>query len=297
LLQMKLPMIPADLSDSAPVFNASSDRILIFSEQKTGTNTLQDTLGQVTLDHKRLPQWEAGDFPDVYPENVKTHSSGIARDWLKKVPPEKNVWVFKSVRNTYSRALSYFFQSVCDYGKNETCKAGLTADNLDDSVMKRMVADFDEWVQTEYVRRLQGNGGDATPSVFGDVTGVDVIQNDFDFKERRMLLQTQRGESKLYVVLLRLEDADQWETILQPLLPEYQAGGVNGGGTNLAGEKWYADVYNQFEKIYRFSGETVSMLKEADMNNHFYSRSELATFEAHAKGRQIRDWWKVWKVW
>jgi len=271
--------------DDLPEYSETTDQILIFSEQKTGSNTLQDTLGEVTLQHKRLEQFDPYMLMDEYPPNIKTHYGTIARDFLQKAPSGKNVWIFKSVRNTYARATSYFFQQLCTFGRNratreedqKACREKLAI--LDDATMHDLYGRFDSWMKSDFMSQLRNESSMsvAIPSVFTDVTGVDVFQTKFE--GGRLVFEQKRGTNKLYVVVLRLEEVDQWETILKPMFPEYKAGGANRGAS-----KWYGAAYDKFKASYKFSDEDVSELRKADLNSRFYTNSEWEGFEASAKG-------------
>lgn len=283
--------------DALPVYNASTDQILVFSEQKTGSNTLQDTLGQVVPAHERLPQIEADMFMEVYPPNIKTHFAAVAKDYLAKAPPGKNVWIFKSVRNTYARAISYYFQQICDFGLNETCRKEMASDKLDVPKMERVVEDFDYFLTHAFLYELQNRPFKtlvATPTVFSDVTGEDIFQTKFNSTKGSLVFQIARGASNVNIVVLRLEDVARWEAILQPMFPDFVMGGINHGGTNRASEKWYIDVYNKFVARYNFSLDAVntskgdsSSLRHEDGDSRFYSDSEWASFEEDAKAGTI----------
>jgi len=290
LLQLESPHrhegLKPIVEDDLPVYNGTTDQILVFSEQKTGSNTLQDTLGKVTPQHERLVQFDPDMLMEVYPPSIKTHYGQIARDFLEKTPPGKNVWVFKSVRNTYARATSYFFQQLCTFGKSvarkeedqKACKEELAIDKLDNSTMHKLEERFDSWMKSNYMSQLQNESMSvAIPSVFTDITGVDVFQTKF--KDGRLVFEQNRGTDKLYVVVLRLEEVDKWETILKPMFPDYKA-----GGTNLGEDKWYAAAYDMFKARYKFSDEAVSELRKADLDSRFYTQSEWEGFEASAKG-------------
>jgi len=243
-------------------------------------------------EHQRLPQLDYSVRMDVYPPNIKTHYASTARDYLEKTPPEKNVWIFKSVRNTYARATSYFFQQLCSHGQDEACKKALTLDKLDASTMQGLVQRFDSWLNSEYMAQLQNESiSVAIPTVFADVTGVGVFQGEFDSFEGKLVFKKKEGKRMIFVVILRLEEVDRWDIILKPMFADYTAnvgrtGHFKVGGSNPATVKWYSDAYAEFKAIYRFSNQVVSELRQADLDSRFYSQSEWAGFEASAKGAE-----------
>lgn len=255
----------------APVFDPANDRILIFTQGKTGSSTLQTSFGKIMQPANWLPY--CSELQVDYPPHMKTHSAVVAADFLQNVPDGTTVWILNPVRHIYTRAISEYFQSVshmCDDGKDEKCSEALTA--------------------TEFVNAFDHHhtqGSNWLTKSFKDAIGVDLLQPKFNQRQGKLFLESSLANRKIYTVVLRLEDANRWQSILQRMFPGFRT--IN---QNVGGERWYAEIYAQFKAAFRYTQHDLSVMNRVDDSTHFYSKEEQALFRRNAEtdGEGFKTW-------
>ena len=84
-----------------PMFNRDSDRILMYTQGKTGSSVLQVALGKLGEGGEKIPWF--GNIQNEYPNNIKTHQHQMAKDFLEKTSAKCRVWVVLSVRHVLAK--------------------------------------------------------------------------------------------------------------------------------------------------------------------------------------------------
>mmetsp|Transcript_39739 Transcript_39739/g.106606 ORF Transcript_39739/g.106606 Transcript_39739/m.106606 type:complete len:214 (-) Transcript_39739:188-829(-) len=120
------------------------------------------------------------------------------------------------------------------------------------------------------------------PSAFSDhwktlaeLTGVDVMEQQFDFDGHQLLAHN--AATNVSVLVLRLEDIGYWQEIMKQHVPNFVVRTQNVGS-----QKGYADQYEAFEKshiyIYIFPPDALRTIR-SHKHNHFYTTEERNRFE------------------
>jgi len=221
-------------SSDLPCFDATRDRLLIFTDAKTGSQSLQYSL------QNSLPFFpgHVSELMKEYPLHMKCHNPVIAKDFLTKVKKNSTVWIVKSIRSVLERRISAYFQTLCrDNSENHCfdCKVCSEDDpSATSSAIKELVENFKEYESSHYNFSAIGS--------FEKATGIDIVPSKFDHVEGRLLVQSSVDGLKINTVIVRLEDISKWPSIIQPMFPLYK-----NESSNIASEKWYADIYHVFK--------------------------------------------------
>jgi len=266
-----------------PVFNETHDQVLIFTEGKTGSNTLQNSFEDLTQPHFRPKYFTQPNT--TYPRHVKCHNGFVAKDFIEKLPQYSTVWLVKSVRFFPARTISNYFQFLCeeeayggvsvDYGTCKGCKVCAMKDVKDQALSEsawaemygELVKDFNQYAAT---RAGQGNLGHFNQSI-----GFHIDPKTFNHDEGRLLLERWKGDTKVNVVVLRVEDSASWVPTMQKMFKGYRT--VDG---NTAEAKWYADIYKRFQDTFRFSEDAkkLDLMAATDDDTLFYTQTEQDSF-------------------
>lgn len=102
-----------------------------------------------------------------------------------------------------------------------------------------------------------------------NVTGVDLSQHPFDFDKKRMFINGKYKDRTLNVLLLRMEDISEWESILAPIFPNFKL-----MPDNQANEKVYASFYSRFKSAFGFTQTEIDSILESSAELQFYRPSE-----------------------
>merc|ERR1719188_2817193 len=94
---------------------------------------------------------------------------------------------------------------------------------------------------------------------------------------------TFEGNKKLSILIIRVEDSDEWNDILRPFFPK-----VHIVKRNFAAGKWYGPVYRKFVETFQFKEHEVQKLLQSEMM-HFYTAAEKEEF------MKLANWTK--RVW
>lgn len=239
-------------SSDLPCFDATRDQLLIFTDPKTGSESLQHSL------QNSLPFFppHVPELMKEYPLHMKCHRADIATDFLTKVEKNSTVWIVKSVRSVLEQQISAFFQTLCrDEDKNhcfdcKVCRDDPTA-TATSSAIEELVENFKahcSWLFSSSGR--QSTAQFSAIEEFEKATGTDigpskfdhVGPSKFDHAEGRLLVQSSVNGLKINTVIVRLEDINRWPSIMKPMFPLY-----NNRSSNIGSEKWYADIYHVFK--------------------------------------------------
>lgn len=247
------------------VFNCERDYLLVYTLGKTGSTTFEDSFFKLCGDHHRIKWVNKPQDEPLHPnaKAIKTQIMGaqVAKDFLEKIPPRSNVWILTFVRDPFARMQSAFFQIMWK-------KIG--EDNAENMKLQELSSKFHKYVA--------GNMKAHTPyttfwSSFSQTIGVDILSKSFDFDAKKIFISEPINQRNQRTLLLRLEDVDQWSTILAP-----HFGGFELVVGNDSTEKWYRDLYEQFKSQFvwnRAEIDQLSTVKELQ----FYTQDEIQKFK------------------
>jgi hypothetical protein len=223
------------------------DYILSPTMPKVGSKTLIFSLGGI-------PYLAA---EEQYPPIIKAHSATVSTDFLQKIPAGKKVLIITSVRNSFFQQESLFFEGVM----NSQMVQFPSWDRVQKMSMGEVVAEFEKAVHPSAFHNWFS-------SDLKSITGVNVLEHEFNFRSKTLLVQHTENNVHITVLVLRVEDAMQWEYILNPILP-----GFKMKTSNQAEDKSCAELYKQFKESYRFPSSAVELISSSE-NMHFYTQAE-----------------------
>lgn len=231
---------------SVPPFSCTKDHLLLYTLGKTGSSTfqlsLQRSCGLRRFDFLTQPQ-------ETYPRAVKVqHSHEAAADFLAKLPSTGALWIVTLLRHPFQRIPSAFFQTHwCLYESG-----GL------EEAMRGFHEKLTRPLNTSsYYQRWM------------NVTGVDPFQHRFSLERKRMLIKTTYKGRTLNVLVLRVEDIHQWESIVAPYFPNFKL-----ISDNQANNKVYAELYSSFKSHFRFARSEIASVLQTSVELRFYSPRE-----------------------
>lgn len=248
---------------SEAVFDCKRDYLLMYTIGKTGSSTFQASFGKLC---GRYPRYlnsskdENRKFESAKEVKTQTHGDQVAKDFLEKVPPWSNVWIVTIVRDPFPRMLSHFFQ---------TMHTRLSRNRAEHIEMQELDSIFHSWFRAGV--NQQGPQSDYFTfwQRFSQTTGIDILSKPFDFATKKLFISEQIEKRYQHTLVLRLEDADEWPTILAP-----HFAGFKLIADNVAEDKWYSDLYEQFKQQFVWTQSEFDELSSAK-EMHFYSGDEI----------------------
>jgi len=224
------------------------DYILEPAMPKVGSRTMIFSLGGTPI-HKKQER---------YPPIIKAHDTGIALDFLKKMPSNKNVLVVTMARNPFSQQISLFFEGLT----NKHMTNHLKWDKAKDMNMKQLSDAFERAISPDSYNHWFSDD-------LQKITGVNVLNHRFDFNKKHMLVHSHTAKNtNMSVLVLRVEDAPEWENIMQSFLPGWKM-----QTKNQADDEQCADKYEEFKRSYHFPPRAVKIISSSD-HMHFYTKTE-----------------------
>lgn len=230
--------------------NCTTDRVMLYTLGKTGTSTLHKTIKAVC--GWGTPYQESTN--KSYHKGLKPQTNAeVARDFLSKIPENGKVWIVTLVRNPFQRIPSAFFQTLAvEHGYNVT--------------VQQAVKLFHEYLPTAL------NVEKDFFYTYDNVTGVDPFsqENPFEHEAKHMYVQKDGEKRRTKLLVLRMEDIDYWPRILVPYL-----GHLTLVSKNEASSKWYDDLYQQFQRVFKYTPEEVALIKQLP-ELKFYTPAEIS---------------------
>uniref|UniRef100_A0A7S4QG48 Sulfotransferase domain-containing protein n=1 Tax=Alexandrium monilatum TaxID=311494 RepID=A0A7S4QG48_9DINO len=244
-----------------------NDHIMVYSMTKVGSTSLWVALGS------KLEQWNyLEETNETYGSITKTHFPEVARDIVRKVPRDKTLWIFTSVRNPFARQVSAYFEDI----EQKRHLANLTEEQIMAMPMDEMHQDFlkrwpkenfgaDNWYSTEFAK----------------IAGVDLTAHKFPFGEGRLIVEGWVHGRPTIVVLLRAEDVCCWWDIMRHHVPNW-----NPVHKEDARELWYGRKYEEFKKNFTWPRHIVEAVSRAD-SLRWYTIAERAKMLRKALGEHL----------
>mmetsp|Transcript_26900 Transcript_26900/g.75174 ORF Transcript_26900/g.75174 Transcript_26900/m.75174 type:complete len:270 (-) Transcript_26900:195-1004(-) len=235
----------SSIHTDAHVHNGGYDHIMLFAMAKVGSETMKASLNATYV---------PGTLTS-YPPIVKVHYAKVANDYMQKLPPGSNTLVISIVRNPIDQQKSLFFQLLED-GFYPGLKLGQAS-----------VAQLVE----EFPKRIGPSAFSDHWKTLAELTGVDVMEQQFDFDGHQLLAHN--AATNVSVLVLRLEDIGYWQEIMTQHVPNFVLRTQNVGS-----QKGYADQYEAFKKSYLFPPDALRTIR-SHKHNHFYTTEERNRFE------------------
>lgn len=240
--------IQSGISKTPPTFSCERDSLLVYTLGKAGTTSFTDGIEKLCGHERKVVYLQGGTMPK-YPQNVKTHNGhDLAADFLEKVPADRPRWIVTMVRNPYDRLIARFFQTrFCEFD-------GLGNDDAIEAITSEMHSEARHYDTIEYFR------------LWNKTTGMDPLSWHFDESKKHIFAQGKLHGKPLNVIFLRMEDIDQWSSVLSSYFPNYKLGHDNVGDS-----KVYSDLYQEFKECFKYSEEDVKAIEQNSAEKHFYT--------------------------
>uniref|UniRef100_A0A7S4UP29 Sulfotransferase domain-containing protein n=1 Tax=Alexandrium monilatum TaxID=311494 RepID=A0A7S4UP29_9DINO len=252
---------------STLVFDYENDHALVFSMGKVGSTSLWVALGS------KLEQWNyLEETNETYGSITKTHFPEVARDIVRKVPRDKTLWIFTSVRNPFARQVSAYFEDI----EQKRHLGNLTEEQIMAIPMGEMQQNFlAGWPDSNW------GSDDWFSKEFAKVAGVDITKHKFPFEEGRLIVEGRVHGRPTIVVLLRAEDVCCWWDIMRHHVPNW-----NPVHKEDARELWYGRKYEEFKKNFTWPRHIVEAVSRAD-SLRWYTIAERAKMLRKALGEHL----------
>lgn len=253
---LRLPISDADQLEQ---FDPSKDFALIYTNGKVGSTSIWQAFGKLAGKAERD---YAGTTKPSYKRILKTHRPEVAADFINKAPSHANIWVMTSVRQPYTRLISAFFERVENgHLLSKERVLNMTMPELHQAFLDQLPAPS-RWFDD-----------------FDSVTGMNFTKYPFPENDGKLVVSSKAfSEKNVKVVLLRLEDVQQWDQIMS----QHVVGWQTPHGQN-PDDTWFADTYKEFLQTFTYSKD-VAKKYAIDDNMHFYTDIEQAAFLQHAVG-------------
>eukprot|EP00746_Dinoflagellata_sp_MGD_P158336 gnl/MRDRNA2_/MRDRNA2_86443_c0_seq1.p1 gnl/MRDRNA2_/MRDRNA2_86443_c0~~gnl/MRDRNA2_/MRDRNA2_86443_c0_seq1.p1 ORF type:complete len:308 (+),score=48.16 gnl/MRDRNA2_/MRDRNA2_86443_c0_seq1:109-1032(+) len=231
--------------------HCKTDHFLIYSLGKSGTSTMQKTLGDYCgYEFPYLPNKK-----EEYPQGMKNQlHHDVAADYLGKVPSGSTVWFITTVRNPFRRQISAFFQQFTNPEQCAKLKH-MSISDLIEKKHKNTVA-YNNGVERTFFQK------------FVETTSTDLTAMEFDFSKKRIFAEKKVDGKTFKFILLRVEDSESWSEILDEFFP-----GMEVSIGNQASKKCYAEEYKAFKQKFKYTQKEIDIIK-ASPELHFYNAAE-----------------------
>lgn len=238
------------------VFDDSKDYALVYSMPKVGSTSLWVGVGA----HRQIWAYYES-LNETYKHIAKTHVHAIAKDFLRKVPEGRRIWLFCAVRNPFARLASLYWEDIeMERHLSDLSQEQILAMNTSD-----LHLDFlQNW--TLHLR------DDFFSRDLLDAVGVDLSQIKFPFEAGKMMIEGTAFGKQVVVVVLRAEDVKVWWDIMRHNVPTWASGHKQN-----AKDLWYGAKYQEFRRTFRWPGWAIDELLAGD-SLRFYTIAERATF-------------------
>lgn len=239
-------------------FDPSHDGMMVYSEPKTGSGSLEWSAGLMLEPPCRVRHARGT-------RAIMCHAESCATDFLNSRPSGSRTWILSSNRNPFEMRPSALFQEI--YGH-------WTADDIRTANMSALSDTF----HTKY--------GKSSPrwwtKHFYDTFGLNITAQPFDFEKKLLHVEHVWNSRQLSVIALRLEDSRQWNEILRPFFPKMRlvkANQMAAKGSTLASK------YREFLGALRWTDTELDFNSRTESFTHFYTLEEQRAFLGAARGR------------
>lgn len=236
--------------------------LLIYSQGKTGTTTMDESFGQYC--NKSVALLRAPPTSE-WPRAVRCNGFlPVCRGFLDRYADEQ-MTVVTMVRNPWEKLISLYFQVVVrHYFETGSDKASLS---------------YTEKEFSEYIYQTSRRPGTFFYDDWQNKLNMSFsrikLNNDGHFQH---FWKTHNGGRVYNIILLRVEDGDSWETTLQEQLPNWKLITMYE-----AASKDYASLYDEFKKDFVWTQAEVDMVKNHGHSvlEAFYTTKERQAMEAN----------------
>lgn len=240
----------------------ADDHILVYSLPKSGTSTLQRSLGALLKPPTRMNVVTEHTWKGKVHRAMKTHTEWISKRKVDSMRKGQRLWVISSVRLPFTRWPSWFFENQVLRGDKE-------------KILHMSEQELERWFRTKKqgYRERQWVGG-----ALARVTGVNFTKYGYDgLKQCGNILYeraTTANGAFLEAILVREEDAAEWPHLLSTFFPNYAT-----KSSRLGESAWYKDVYSRFKASCKYTAADVEQIHQEDALL-LYSADEVKRVEA-----------------
>jgi hypothetical protein len=170
----------------------------------------------------------------------------IQRTVRHKINQGENIKVITLVREPISRNVSAFFQPI-------KVRNSLYSESYFYLYCNHFTPLY--WFQYEIEKHLN----------------IDIYKHPFDQKKGYSIIK----QNNVELLLLKLEKITSNLEVLGEFL---EVNDFELKDANVAEDKWYADIYNDFKKSFSPKSDYIDVLYNSTFMKHFYSEEEIETF-------------------
>lgn len=246
---------------TAPIFQPS-DSIMIYSSPKTGTTTVQASVGRMMHPPCKVVD---NDFKHST-RAVKCHAVKCAKAFLKRRPVGSRTWLISMVRSPFARLPSAFFQGIYER---------YTVDELSHVSVKQLLKEFRE--QPDFFP--VPNGTNWFNIHYARLLGINITAYPFDFERKFLHVRETWQGRHLEIIVLRVEDTPKWEHVLKQFFPSLVL-----QSANMASDKPYMEKYKQFKDALKYTNMEIDHLRSG--LGHFYTTLEADAIINNEKHRE-----------
>lgn len=256
-------------------FDPHTDGILVYSEGKTGTTSLQTSAGAMMIP----PCYVGGDrlaakrlAAHIPTKAVKCHGPDCPMPFLQNRPEGSRTWIITSNRNPFAMYPSTLFQGVGHWAKEQI--ESVTMDYLLDQFHVKATHPLHgvphhpaQWYKVHYY----------------DTIGLNVTAQPFDHKKKLQHMTHTWNNRHFEILIVRLEDSHDWEGLLKPYFPK-----MHLLKSNEASDKYYEQKYKEFLSVVQYTDKEIDTISQSESLNHFYTKQEKEMFISRARDKASR---------
>jgi len=254
-------------------FEPAQDAIMVYSRGKTGTTSLQNAAGNMMEPPCKV------NGKSVRNRAVKCHFASCALPFVKSRPEGSRTWVITSNRNPFARYPSGFFQGISHWPREK----------IQHTSMHELLSLFHSGEGSaggEIVHGIPHQQLDWYKQNFYDPFGVNITSHKFDFDKKLLRVRYEFDRRTLEILVVRLEDSDQWEAILAPFFPNLNLTTISNSAD--AKDDVLKTKYKEFVGAMEYTDDEVELISQSDELAAFYTRKEKDQFVQSARRASSR---------
>ncbi|WP_028784006.1 putative capsular polysaccharide synthesis family protein [Thalassobacillus devorans] len=249
-----------------------NNKIYIYQMGKVGSSSLEKSIDNSIHIHSFYPFWEQEMFKSKNNLRGKNRLNSALNKFLRPVEMKLTRKEFKKnlknegttkiitlVRDPISRNISLFFQFAPIFLYDIYFEKGKRLDK--ESVLKELNYQF-------YEKLNQESSINWFDNEFQRTIGIDVY--DYRFNKERGASVITKGN--IEILLLKLETIKENEKMIGEFLGLKNFQLIS---SNVANEKWYSDLYNNFKENFKPTTKFIDSLYDSKYMRHFYTTEEI----------------------
>jgi hypothetical protein len=229
------------------------DNIIIYQFGKVGSSTLYRTFSQ-------------------YNKNT-IHTHFFHKNMLKNKTLVLNV-----TRNLFDRNISAFFQNIYTKPKKEAYITPPDGKHIMEGCFlyteKREINDLINFFRNVNIKKLLKIRYKHWYSYFNQQLNINIFKDNFDFKKKYSIYNSECNSKKITTIILRFEDINEWATIFDTIFVNK----IQILTSNLTSQKNIYQLYKKFSLEYKYTEEEINLIKNIDFMKKFYTDEEINKF-------------------